>query len=813
MIFNRKPKFAFLILLISVCMLQSCFTRNKILFVFNQTSVKNPPKDSTPFVFGNEVHIEPGVVSKDEKNRLESELDNYWDDTIKARTVQQFGLFYRIKNPQRYDTIGISRSMVFMNSYLQSQGYYNAVLTPERRIDSFRYGTPKQQFRVTSIMQINPGKRLRFDSIAHNLVDSFHAPTDSVLHQLALEVNDKVLLRKGDPYSKQIIASELDRLVAWFRQNGYYRLGRENLAALVDTTDQLIDSLVIDPFELARRTAEAAERRRQNPTADVTILQATMAKDIPFDTAAITRYRVGKIYYYPETNATTDIPDSLLQNAQFNVRPNRSGTIFMKHPGANPRFRMRPLLRNTYITRGEYYNERLFYRTVNSLGQIGTWSQVDVRDSIKNDTIDFHIFLSPNKKKNIRFDSELTRSTGDFASSNNLFGIGGNVTYLNRNFLRLALQAVSSVRGGVELNLQRQGQLLQTVQLSVGQSIAIPYATWPFRKNEKKNDAARTVINLNAGYTERYDFFRVRSLVGNIGWEFRRGNQGLSFRLPNIELYSLDTLPLLQVAFDSNPFLRTAFNTGSVLSGIVTWNMTIGSKRNPYFSQYIRGGFEYAGLGLPYLFPSLEDNLYHYAKVEGETILKWQRSKTAFVVRGLFGIGYNLINDPKLGRSLPFFKQFVAGGPNSMRGWAMRQLGLGSSLKSELAPDFKDRFGDVQLEANVEQRFQVANFGGAILSSAVFLDMGNIWNLKYDPQNPGAEFRFGKLPKDIAMALGVGLLRLNVSNFIIRVDFGIKLKDPTRQENGGWMDFGKFSWKNKYGNNNYAFQLGIGLPF
>ncbi len=864
MIFNRKPIFFVILMLLSVCIFQSCIPENKFLFVFNRTSVKNPPKDTTPFVFANEIKIENGVLAKDEQNRLETELNSYWDDTVKARTLQQFGIFYRIKDPQRFDTIGLQRSLYFMNSYLQSQGYYNAMLQPDADtaifkrnskpatsliggvvggavgdllskknsitggalgtvigaglgygVGSFMDRNARKQFRVTSIMNISPGKRLKLDDVGYNLIDTGNSnPTDTALQQLTARINNETLLKKGDPYSKQIIAAELDRLVNWYRQNGFYKLRRENLAAFVDTTDQLTDSVIIDPFELARITAETAERRRQNPTADVTIMQATMAKDIPYDSTVVKQYYIGKVFYYPETNATTDIPDSLLAKNNFIERVTRSGAITMKHNKPDPVFRMRPLIRHTYLSRGELYNERLFFKTVNTLGQMGPWQQVDMRDSIRNDTIDFHIFLSPLKRYNLKADFELTRSTADFASSNNLFGLGGNLTLLDRNFRRRGIQWSSSVRGGVELNLEAgDKKLLQTVQFGLGQTFVIPHLTWPFNTRDKNFDAARTVVNVNASYTDRKEFFRLRSFVTNLGWEFRRGNEGYSLKLPNIELYSLDTLPKLEEAFRLNPFLRTAFNTGSVFSVIFTYNKTQGSNKNPYLSHFRRAGVEYAGFGLPALIPGLKDNLYHYIKGEAEYILKWQHPKTATVVRGFAGFGFNLINDPLLGKSLPFFKQFVAGGPNSMRAWGLRQLGLGSSTLSETATDFKDRFGDFQLEANIEYRFLLADVGGAKFSSAVFTDMGNIWNLKNDPANPKGQFKLGRVHEDVAIALGVGLLRLNVANFILRVDFALKLKDPVRTENRGWLDFGNFSWRNQYGTNNYAVQIGIGLPF
>lgn len=48
-----------------------------------------------------------------------------------------------------------------------------------------------------------------------------------------------------------------------------------------------------------------------------------------------------------------------------------------------------------------------------------------------------------------------------------------------------------------------------------------------------------------------------------------------------------------------------------------------------------------------------------------------------------------------------------------MRAWPMRQLGLGSSIQNDTATRFKDRFGDVQLETNLEYRFKIMTLFGA----------------------------------------------------------------------------------------------------
>jgi len=77
-----------------------------------------------------------------------------------------------------------------------------------------------------------------------------------------------------------------------------------------------------------------------------------------------------------------------------------------------------------------------------------------------------------------------------------------------------------------------------------------------------------------------------------------------------------------------------------------------------------------------------------------------------------------------------FFKQFFAGGPTSMRAWGLRLLGLGSSLVSDTSSSFRDRYGDMQLEVNIEYRFPIAHFSSMNLGGALFTDMGNIWNVR-----------------------------------------------------------------------------------
>jgi outer membrane protein assembly factor BamA len=122
----------------------------------------------------------------------------------------------------------------------------------------------------------------------------------------------------------------------------------------------------------------------------------------------------------------------------------------------------------------------------------------------------------------------------------------------------------------------------------------------------------------------------------------------------------------------------------------------------------------------------------------------------------------------------------VAGGPNSMRGWQIRKLGIGSNISFDTTLDgrLNDKYADIQLEGNLEYRFNLFPFYGFWMRGAVFTDIGNIWfRNDLSGQLPQAGFRAGSFYKDLAMASGFGV-RVDFSYFLLRFDLGFPLKDP-----------------------------------
>ena len=184
---------------------------------------------------------------------------------------------------------------------------------------------------------------------------------------------------------------------------------------------------------------------------------------------------------------------------------------------------------------------------------------------------------------------------------------------------------------------------------------------------------------------------------------------------------------------------------------------------------------------------------------------------------------------------------FFVGGSSSIRGWLPRRLGPGSALpesdennsnipKFRYSKDSTTRYeqfayrfeqpGDLLLEGSVELRHRILHFG-ADINGALFVDAGNVWLLRPNPNKPNATLKGNRFIPDIAVAAGYGI-RIDFSFFIIRFDAAVKVWDPARRyidaETGQWVDerflLPKFSIRQlSKGANPLVVNFGIGYPF
>jgi outer membrane protein assembly factor BamA len=138
----------------------------------------------------------------------------------------------------------------------------------------------------------------------------------------------------------------------------------------------------------------------------------------------------------------------------------------------------------------------------------------------------------------------------------------------------------------------------------------------------------------------------------------------------------------------------------------------------------------------------------------------------------------------------PYSEEFYVGGANSIRAFAVRDIGPGSfSDRGVSGKQWKQMFylmrnGDLKLVANLEYRMPL--FGD--LKGAVFLDAGNVWRLKkpdnYDSLDPSLKewtddmyIKASRFLKDIALGTGFGL-RYDLGFLVVRLDWGLAIHLP-----------------------------------
>jgi hypothetical protein len=758
--------------------------------------VHNYPKEKE-FIYNNKIIVKD-AITKHHAKELSIALSNYWDDSTKVLKIRQYGFFNTIIKPQSYQPERMSRTIQYMSSFLASEGYYHPILTPIIRTD-----TVKKEWRTTVTMEVELNKKTLLDSIAFQL-------SNPILQNIALNNSQNSYLKKGQAFSNEVINNELDRLVALFRANGFFNFTKEKIFAEVDTIDASLMVLELDPLNQITQITEAKEKKNQNPSWKISIQLRNLTKDIT------KQYRIGQQLFYSDL-AVLDIPDSLLINP-----PTKKETLdHLVHLYTNPKFKSALFKEQAFIQKGSLFNESSYYQTLNKFSSLGAWQQVDGRATLVNDSIYLHYFLVPNTRRSVNFDIEGSRNTAQLGSGN-LLGLSTNLTYKDKNVQRKAIPSITSLRLGVELNLNSGGNVTQTLLWNVGQTYSFPNLLIPFVKKEAKaNQNVKSNFSMYGSYMDRLDYYQLKSFTTNWGYEWKKNKNGkqqvINYHPLNIELYLLNKFSKLDSLLILNPFLRSSFNEGNIVSQSLSYTNIGNSSKHPRQQEYLRLGIEEAG-GLLGLSQKLTNNFYRYLKLEAEyrSTYKYDNSEIAWRLMG--GWGNNYSNNTKLSGQLPVFKQFTAGGPYSMRAWGLRQLGLGSSTFYDTSASRQnfDRFGDLQLEANFEYRFTLLQLGSYKIGSALFTDIGNIWNTRDLGNDINAGFKLDRLYKDLAIGVGTGL-RMDFDYFIIRIDYALKMKDPTRQDNNGWLNLSDMKWNELKPNglkvNNYAWQFGIGLPF
>ncbi|HLO83347.1 MAG TPA: BamA/TamA family outer membrane protein [Chitinophagaceae bacterium] len=772
------------------------------------TVVKKYPKN-TPFIFENTVNIK-GEVEKDRKADLKSELEKQIEDSAsvfansklpwpKAPWIIPVPV---IQNPSVFDSVHVMQSTINLRNLMVAKGYRTASVTYDSSMTIY-----KDQYRVKVKYNVDAGKLYRIDSVGYNL-------NDSNLLYILQEHNKTPKLKKGEPFDYASVDEELNNMVNIFRNHGYYKISREDFFVEADSGFAALIDPTIDPFEYIRRLAEIEERRRENPQVDIYFRQYPIRDSSRFST-----FTIGTFTVYP------DAPSELNTEMRDTTETHIEGFKIVSFQNT---FKPSFIASQIELKPGYEFSQDHFSRTLNNLNKLGVWQNINIlprtNDSLK--TIDYFLRLSPAKKQFFSVDLE----GSSVLNTNQLILVGSgrvglyvNFRLRNRNIGKRAIQLENTLRTGIEFN---DFSKILSSEITQGNRITIPWLLTPFSKKfENKFQSGKTIVAFDISYINRFQYYELFTINTFLGYEWKpKSNVTWQFKPLNIELTRIRPDSLFKDAIQQNPLLVYAYNNGFVFGTNLSYSRNF-IHRNPRHASSIRLFGEESGLLLGELFKNqtasgkVFGDLYRFVRLDIDYRHYFNKKKTSWVFRAFAGYGLAFNTESRKGDvTLPFFKSYYSGGPNSMRGWQIRKLGIGSSVYFDTLANgtFNDKYADIRLEANLEYRFNLFRLFGFWFRGALFTDVGNIWfRNDLDGQLPGAEFSLAKLNKDLGVSSGAGM-RMDFTYFILRFDWGFPLKDPRY---GPDKSSTKFFTENKNGWfvdgvwNKPTFQFAIGYPF
>jgi outer membrane protein insertion porin family len=585
----------------------------------------------------------------------------------------------------------------------------------------------------------------------------------------------RAFLKTGDPYRLSNISAERDALDLFLKTKGYYYFNPDYLMAYADST--------IGNREVA--------------------LYLNVKKNTP--QRARYPYRINNIIIYPNYSLAPSKNDTSLSSAvKFD------GLII---EDSAKKFRERLFAQTVTYRTDSLYNSRSQNTTLNRFISLGAFKFVKNRFEEVNDSsrrrINVHYYLTPAKKKSFQ------GVIDGFTKDNNYMGTQLSVNWKNRNTFGGAELLTVKAYTGVEVSFADSLKNNNSYRIGAEASIKFPRYAIPFL-NIKENNFYTPNTNLLIGYElYRRQLFYTKNLF-RLQYDFTwKKNVNNEFTFAPVALSYLNGSNITDTFYKQvaiNPSLLLNVYSEAILGTFFSYTYN-SAQRNRKYRLFFNGSIDLSGNIAGLLTGAKryrEKEIFNtpfaqYAKTDFE--LRYIRlfyNKWSWANRIQLGIGLPYNNSSVL----PFAKQYIIGGPNSIRGFRVRSLGPGTykpTVQDQLF--FQIIGGDYKALFNSELRIPFSN----LFSGALFVDAGNIWTKDTLLFGPAAKLSTNWY-KEIAVAAGIGL-RIDVKVLIIRLDLGVPLRKPYLPDGQRWVgnqfDFGSSTWRKE----NLTLNIALGLPF
>ena len=711
------------------------------------------------------------------------EKDNWWNN-LKRKMGEE---------PVLLNMGDTERSASNLKLYLDSRGYYAS------KVD-FEVDTTYRRKRAKVSYSLHQGKPYHISSISYDFRDRFLEP-------IVLPDTVNTLLHRGDIFDISVLEAERERIALYLKDRGYYNFSVNNVEFLADTLggDKRVGVKVIIKQNLTGYNARG---------------------EAMYDNNVV--YRLRNIDIVPRYNAVVAKSQKGYFERFDSVEYRGLNVLFS---GKKPKVRPKVLRGAIPLYPNYLYNYSQVNRTYSNLMAMGYFKSArinftEVQDTVKQNLItlvgvdnknnnapinytrekylDCNIYCTPALQQSIT--AELEAST-----TSSFYGLKAVLGYQNRNVFRGAEMLEVTGTAGYEYMKAPNSKKRHAMEFGIAASLSFPRFLLANYAVKSNIIAPNTKFEISYNYQDRP--YYQRGLSG-VSWVYSwRNRSNSSFVVRPIGINLVDVSYINQNYFNSlqNQYLKHSFESQLIvaISGSYVLNKQYESAPNNYTT--VRANCELSGNllnGLVHLFsaPAVGKDYYEflgirysqYVRADVNASHKIMFGKvTALAARLYAGVAYAYGNSD----AVPFDRLFYAGGSNSMRGWAPRTLGPGSSP----APTnvvYPTQLGDMKLEANVEFRFPI----WGMFHGATFLDLGNIWYIGREGVNypEGSVFHFNSFYKQLAFNTGIGL-RLDIKFAILRLDWGIQLHSPNNPVGERWIH--NFKWRNT------SLNFGVGYPF
>lgn len=662
------------------------------------------------------------------------------------------------------DSSLVEKSTKNMKGYLINHGFFDA------EVD---YSIRSKDKKASISYEIEENKPYILDSV-YTRVDN------PELQNLISSFSSNSFLKKGQIYNQDNITEERNRLEELLKNKGYYMFSKSyiNFIAYQDTAAKSI----------------RIEQVIQKPT---------FAES-------------HQVYTLDSISLRINPPTDEFADRQIQTQYNGIDFSFYRD-----RYSAKILASRIQLQKEKPYNRIDALETQRLINSLDLFRFVNITFDTLGTSLSAAIYTQPNQKY------QLTNQLG-MTITEQLPGPFFSTALRNRNFFRAGELLELNFRAGLEGVASATGQgVYQSSEINTSLSVIFPRFLIPFsprtlQKYGKYNPNTRVQF----GYlsTNRPEYNR-NAINGQLGYTWSTRNNRQSFTINAADVSYIRT-PYIQDEFLG--ILENLQNDGNNLiwSFLPSLISSFSGQTLINFNRY--GDFSARKASLLRIFgesggttlnltnvrrnDSPEINYANFQWLKGQ--VDYRRyypisKKQTLAYRLNFGMARPYGVSAGI---LPYEKYFFAGGGTSIRAWQARRLGPGSSTPITGPGGNYDYRNEQPAEMILESMFEYRRKLFSYFDMAVFLDAGNSWMIGRDDARPGADFRYDRFYKEIAVGTGVGL-RMDFDFLVIRLDLATKALDPARQEGERWiLDNIRFN-KPLGEKGQTVFNFGIGYPF